>query len=282
MKKSAFSTALCHVRRFRFTVSMASGLFLFLFLAGCSHSGSHTAAPNTIDAQVHATQTAHGLEAWWGKDIVQADVEIIFGGNVAVDGTFIFEAHGPKARYDRKDGVSITFDGNTAWITPPDANANRGRFHVLTWPWFIMAPFKMEGEGIQLSEYETLKSEGKTYFGLKQTFDSGMGDAPEDWYRFLLNPKTHRIESMAYIVTYWASAEEANKKPSIIDYYDYKNIDGTLISTRYEFWLWNDTTYERVGDSPKAVGTVSNVSYPARNDDLFRVPAGALELSLPK
>ena len=91
----------------------------------------------------------------------------------------------------------------------PTASEENARFHVLTWPWFIMAPFKMKGEGITLSDYQTVHLDNKKYHLMKQSFASGMGDAPDDWYRFMINTKTNRIDAMIYIVTYGKDAKEA-------------------------------------------------------------------------
>ncbi|WPJ95814.1 DUF6503 family protein [Coraliomargarita algicola] len=227
-----------------------------------------------------ATQEAHGLRAWWGKEVVVADVEIIFGGNPIVQGTFSFEAHGPRARYDRQDGVSVIFDGNTAWVTPADAAAPKGRFHVLTWPWFIMAPFKMQGDGIHLSDLNSAEVEGKVYDTVLQTFGQDMGDTPDDWYRFYLDPKTQLVDAMAYIVTFGKDVETANQSPSILKYFDYVDADGPMIATRYEFWYWNPEQHTVVGDAPKGVGTVSNIRYTTKQAADFSVPTGARELPL--
>lgn len=256
--------------------------FGVLLLVSCGHfSQSAGTEAEAIRDRVASTQSAHGIEAWWQKELVQADVEIIFQGNLIVDGTFTFEANGPKSRYDRKQGGSIVYDGKTAWMLDSSASEDNARFHVLTWPWFIMAPFKMKGEGITLSDYQTVNLDGKKHYLIKQSFASDMGDAPDDWYRFIIDAKTNQIDAMAYIVTYGTDVEEANKKPSIIQYMDYQDFDGTLISTVYEFWYWDDETFELVGDSPKGVGRVSNVRYIPNSPEAFKVPAGAVELKLP-
>lgn len=233
-----------------------------------------------VEALVDATQEAHGLRAWWGKEVAVADVEIKFGENAVVDGTFTFEAHGPRSRYDRKDGVSIIFDGKTAWVSPADAVAPKGRFHVLTWPWFIMAPFKMKGDGINLSDLQHVEVGGEAYDTVFQTFGADMGDTPDDWYRFYIDPKTKHIDGMSYIVTYGKDLETANEQPSILKYFDYVDVDGVQISTRYTLWLWNAESHSKVGETPKATGVVSNVHFTTIKQADFSVPAGARELTL--
>lgn len=259
----------------RFISALLIGLSATLWLPA-AHALSPVESQDELIAE--KAQAAHGLRAWWGKEVAVADVEIIFGGKVAVDGIFTFEAHGPRARYDRKDGATIIFDGKTAWVSPADAEAPRGRFHVLTWPWFVMAPFKMQGDGIQLSDAQENMVAGKSYSSVLQTFGEDMGDTPDDWYRFYIDPKTHQIDAMSYIVTYGKDAETANEKPSIIKYLDYVVVEGARISTRYELWYWNATEHAYVGDAPKATGSVTNIHFISSAKADFSVPAGAREL----
>ncbi|WP_162026429.1 MULTISPECIES: DUF6503 family protein [unclassified Lentimonas] len=233
-----------------------------------------------VEALVDATQESHGLRAWWGKEVVVADVAIAFGGKTIVDGTFTFEAHGPRARYDRKDGVSILFDGNTAWVSPADSAASKGRFHVLTWPWFMMAPFKMKGDGIHLSDLQSVQVDGQKYETVFQTFGENMGDTPDDWYRFYIDPKTKLVDAMSYIVTYGKDLEKATPTPSIIEYFDYMNVDGVQMSTRYELWHWDAAAHAVVGDAPKGTGVVSNIHFTTLSKVDFSVPPGARELPL--
>ncbi len=247
-----------------------------------SQSPAHALSMIAIDEQgiTEATQSAHNIQSWWGKEVVQADVQILFGGKPVVDGTFTFEAHGPRARYDRKDGARIYFDGNTAWVYPPDAEAPKGRFHVLTWPWFIMAPFKMQGDGINLLEASYRPLNGDRYKTVFQTFGKDLGDTPDDWYRFYINRKSNLVEGMSYIVTYGKGSEEANAQPSIILYKDYTDGDAPRISQTYELWHWDPKSGTTKGNSPRAIGQVSGIQYLAAAAD-FEVPQDARELKMP-
>jgi|GEM_PF-342089 len=235
----------------------------------------------TADSITEDTQEAHNLSTWWTKEIVQADVVIDFGGKRMVDGTFTFEAHGPRARFDRADGVSVIYDGQTAWVTPAEAEAPMGRFHVLTWPWFIMAPFKMQGDGINLTQPNLSPLNGKAHKSLLQTFGDEMGDTPDDWYRFFINLKTDQIDGMSYIVTYGKDTETANEQPSIIRYFDYTEGDAPRIAQRYEFWYWDPESGTTVGDLPKGTGAVTKIAYLSNAEIDFTVPKDARELKLP-
>ncbi len=236
------------------------------------------AAPETIDQWVSATQKQAGIEAWRSKQLVQAEVKIIFGGKTNMDATFTFEANGPRAKMVTKDGKTVVYDGKTAWTTgQPDP---KDRFHVLTWPWFIMAPFKMQGEGITLEELETGDIRGVSYVTIKQTFGQDMGDAPDDWYRFFISPEEKRIAWMQYIVTYGKGGNKGVDHSSVIEYHDFQNFEGIELSTRYTFYLWDDAANQPEAE-PKGTGTVRNLKFLPLNVDEFHPPAGAKEIPLP-
>lgn len=251
---------------------LACGLLLGSVLAGSAEP------PQTIDAWVAAAQDSVGLENWWKKEIVQADIEINFGGKTIVDAEFTFEAHGPRAKMVTRDGVTIIFDGKTALTTgEPDPQM---RFHVLTWPWFVMAPFKMKGEGITLSDLKMQRVRGQEYATIRQTFSSGMGDAPDDWYRFFIEPESKLIEWMQYIVTFGKSVEEANAHPSVIRYADFHKFDGVRLARDYTFYHWN-TTEDQPEAEPKGIGTLKAVRFLKSAGADFTVPEGAREIPMP-
>jgi len=261
-------------------------LLSVLVVAGCGDATpppAETGAPtqDAIAPWVDYSQRAHHLEAWWDTEAVRANVTIKMGGQTAVDGsTFTFEAHGPRARFDRADGASVIFDGTTAWITPASAEDRRGRFHVLTWPWFIMAPFKMQGEGVTLSDFERKDVAAQEYVTFKQTFAGDMGDTPDDWYRYFIDPETGLVHALSYIVTYGRTAAEANERPSIIRYFDVTSGDGPRISQRYEFWYWDEGNAELPVDGQKGTGTVDELSFPPLDPSWFTIPDDARELTL--
>jgi len=116
----------------------------------------------SLEKIVQATKKAHGIDSWDKADSLKADVVVNFGEKTMAEGTFTFQAHGPKARYDMSDGTVVVFDGETAWVTQAEKADPSKRFHVLTWPWFLMSPFKIVGEGINLSDMKPLEIQGRS------------------------------------------------------------------------------------------------------------------------
>ncbi|MGF1452650.1 MAG: hypothetical protein ACFB21_11330 [Opitutales bacterium] len=263
--------------------STAAAVTLLTLMNGCAPGGPRAGPPasDAIEPWVDYAQRAHNIESWWTKDLVSAEVVVDFQGSRIVDGTFIFEAHGPRARYERADGATIIFEGETAYITPADAEDQQGRFHVLTWPWFLMAPFKMQGEGIELSDFARKQVANEEYVTIFQTFAGDMGDTPDDWYRYFIDPESGLVYGMSYIVTYGKSEDEANEQASMIRYFDYIEGDGPIISQRQEYWYWDKANAQLSGDGPKGTSNVTNIEYFQLDESLFEIPENSRELPLP-
>jgi hypothetical protein len=96
--------------------------------------------------------------------------------------------------------------------------------------------------GTKWTEQITDTMNRKDYNIQTLTFDSGTGDAPDDWYVVYSNPETKKIEVAAYIVTVNKTKEEAEKNPHAIKYDNYTNINDIDLATKWSFWNWNKET----------------------------------------
>lgn len=241
-------------------------------------SGSASMAANADDHVPARVAAHHGLEAWWGTEVLAAEVTVAFGGNTVCEGTMYVETNGPRARLDLASGPVAVYDGETCWIRPADAEVRRARFHVLTWAWFAIAPFKVEGDGIHLTDWEEATSGGETYLVSRQTFDAGEGDTPDDWYDLWIDPATGSLQAMGYIVTYGKDLETANAEPHAIGYHDEITVDGVTLPSRWTFHMYARDT--GIGETI-GTGSVSNVRFvPA--GDLFAVDRDAMaEVPMP-
>ena len=257
-------------------------LAICLSLLGASaHLLDAQIASENSDATVATLYDAHGIDAWNQLQCVRCAVTVEFGGNRVIDGVFTFEAHGPRARYDYGDDQSVIFDGKMAYLSPETAVDKNSRFHVLTWPWFIMSPFKVKGEGITLSEVGPRPVNGKTYQSVYQTFGSDMGDSPDDWYRLFVDQEDGLLRWMSYIVTYGKSETEANQSPSIIHYTNYTETK-PRIAQSFELWHWDAGSGTVKGETPKGFGQVQNIEFVQCDDSHFQIPQNSRSLELPK
>lgn len=249
-------------------------IYMIIAAVGCSQ--------NTIEHQmIRPIEKAHNIEAWHDTQALTATIDVNFGGQKMVDGAnFIFETNGPKARMDMKDGTVVIFDGDEAYISPVSANPPGARFHVLTWPWFIVSPYKLRGEAINLSELGHHPLDGRQHRTVKMTFDPGTGDAPDDWYILYRDLDSGRLVAQAYIVSFGKTETEANKEPHAVWYKDYRPVNGMPIPMDWSFWNWDAGKGGIIGD---AIGNakLSNVRFVTPDTDTFEVPADARVLPLP-
>lgn len=278
-----------------------------LWLSGCSEPAADSASPTptvhhdvppenqaeareivaqeempSLETIVQATKKAHGIDRWDQADSLKADVVVNFGGETKAEGTFTFQAHGPKARYDMSDGTVVVFDGETAWVTPAEKADPMKRFHVLTWPWFLMSPFKIEGEGIKLSDMKPHEIQGREYISILQEFEAGTGDTPDDWYRLFISPRNYSLRGMSYIVTYGKDKNLANEQASIVLHEGFTDVDGAEIPSEFEFWYWDHLKGEFDGDAPKGTAVATNIAFVEPEEGFYAKPEGAVEVSLPQ
>jgi len=187
----------------------------------------------------HQIEQAHGLEAWQKKSALQCDLQITFGDKVISQSQLIFTTDGHHVRMDRNDKTILIWDGKEAWITPEKAQEKMARFELLTWSYFIAAPFKLTDPGTHLEPMEQTPLQEKLCHRARLTFDQGIGDAPEDWYIIYQDPDSKRLRAMAYIVTYGMGKEKAEKDPHAIVYKDFVTHKGVTLATHWEFFAWS-------------------------------------------
>ena len=261
--------------KIKINIWIKAGVLLtaFVFLSACQQrTKSHEA--------VKKVEQAHGLSHWWNKQIFKARIAVTFGDQLYVDGLFYIEANGPRVKMVLKDGTVVIHDGKNCWMKSDHPKEHpQVRFGILTWPWFVIAPFKMTGHRTGLSAPESFVSEGITYTRLVQRFTPQAGDSPKDWYALILDEKEKRLAGMGYIVTYSKKIEEAEKEPHGIWYEDYVAVAGVVISTRWRFRHYDK---EKGFHGDLGSGKVTEIDFVDLEEDTFTPPAGALTVPLPE
>ena len=223
---------------------------------------------------------ALSIDVWWTKAAIEADITIELGGATMLDGRMLFELHGQgRSRIELTDGTLMVFDGREAWVSPAASEVPMARFHLLTWSYFLAAPMKLRDPGTHLESLGRMELQGRSYETVKLTFDTGVGDAPDDWYICYVDPATDRLRAMAYIVTYGKPRAEAEKEPHIITYHGERVIDGEVLPLRWHFWHWN----AEQGAHGKMIGRalLRNAQFVDPLPDAFTKPENARNDPLP-
>ncbi|MEM6750511.1 MAG: DUF6503 family protein [Planctomycetota bacterium] len=228
---------------------------------------------------VGKVETAHQTEAYYAAAAWRADLAVEFPGAFELNGRMTFTPSMDKARMDLSDGTTVVWDGADCWVSPPEAANPMMRFHVLTWPYFMALPHKLDDPGTTLEDAgEVVVAPDTPYPAAKLTFGEGVGDAPDDWY-YVLADHAGVVQASVYIVTYAADADEAAKTPSIIHYRDYVPAAGGVpVSRTWVFGYWDA---EQGLTEEKGSAKLINVATVEPGEGFFAKPEGAVAVAAP-
>jgi hypothetical protein len=183
-------------------------------------------------------EEAHQKKAFLTNEAVQFNLQLEFGGTVRMDAKFTLTTNSSQGVIEYKDGSKIIINQNKIYHSATIPNVESVRFDAYTWSYFFLFPYKLSDSGTIWNNYENKEKDHEKYLSEKLTFNSGTGDAPDDWYIVYANKEKALMEKAAYIVTLNGSKEEAEKNPHAIQYTDYKEISGIPIATKWTFWSW--------------------------------------------
>lgn len=164
--------------------------------------------------------------------------------------------------------------GAEAWAVPSaDALPTDARFWSLTPYYFVGMPFVLADPGVRLEAADTLTVEGRTYEQVRVTFEEGTGDAPDDYYYLLVDPETHRVGGVRYVVSYGPFNPDGGHTPETIMLYDgAQTVGGITLQDGFRSFAWAGSG----PGMPKARGTVTDVAFlPETSDDAFAPPPDA-------
>jgi hypothetical protein len=197
-------------------------------------------------------------------------------GRPATDTLQRIDTWSSRAVHQLNDAPDTRFGwtGEAAWVHPPDATLpTNPRFWALTPYYFVGVPFVFADPGVALALDTPETFEGRTFARVRVTFAEGVGDAPDDYYVVLIDPETHRVGGVRYIVTYAGFFPDGGHSPEKLMTYDGSQVvDGiTLPQTFRTFALGDD-------GSPQAIvthSTLSDVSFAPHDPAAFAPPEGA-------
>jgi len=254
-------------------------MMVALLVLGGQAAGE-TPNPSTPAAFIAAIEAAHGRDVFDSKQAIAMDYEGVWGGAKTNKARFVIARDTSRVRAEYDDGTLVVWDGSEAWVSPTNSPLQAARFHILTWPYFLLAPMKLGDPGSHLALLGTKSLQGNEFDAGKLTFDAGIGDAPDDWYLVYRDPRSSRLKAMAYIVTYFASVADAEKEVHAITYDDFLTVEGVTFSTRWRFWNWS--TEKGIHGDPIGEARVSNLRFLTPTPDTFRAPPDARPDPKPK
>ncbi|MEQ8763336.1 MAG: hypothetical protein RL885_05375 [Planctomycetota bacterium] len=224
---------------------------------------------------------AHGEEDLYRQPGVAGRLDVMFDGQKVIAGELFFEPSTGRARIDLDEGGRLVFDGERAWsVGTGQAVYPMTRFHLLTWPYFFSAPWKLSDPGTLMSPIDERPLQGERLPSARMTFVTGTGDTPDDWYVVFADPETNALRALAYIVTYGQPLERANEEPHVATYEEYAQVGGLMVPSSIRFWNWNENA--GVQGAPIGKATFADIEFRSAREGFFDVPESAVEDVLPQ
>jgi len=231
--------------------------------------------------EVWAAVEAHGgLATWLGAGTLEFEFDYAPVGEGVRRHTFErVDLWSSRAVHEEIGGddaqARFGWDGEQAWVAPnAEAFSGNARFWALTPYYFVGMPFVVADPGAKHELLEDAELDGERYRIVKVTYEDGTGDAPDDYYVLYLDPETHRLAALRYVVSYpgfFAPGEHSPEK--IMRYSEYAEVGGLLLAGRLDTSRWDPESGP--GDVVTQI-TVTRVGVgETYAPDLFDMPADA-------
>ncbi|WP_299715885.1 heat-shock protein Hsp90 [uncultured Tenacibaculum sp.] len=240
-------------------------------------SFSTVLAQNTAEQFTSSIEKAHQKESFFAKKYISYAIDIKFGGKDYMKGLITQETGGGKIKIEKPDGTTIIFDGTNVYGKGVPAKAKGGaRFDIFTWSYFLGLPYKLNDSGTIWSDFVPNKWGKEKLNTGKLAFESGTGDAPDDWYVVYKTDK-NTLAGAAYIVSFGKGKEVAEKEPHAIKYNNYTTVQGIPFATNWTFHMWSlkDGYTAQIGEV-----NLSDIKFLEQAN--FSIPEGSEIINAPK
>lgn len=224
-------------------------------------------------------ETAHKKNDFLSKEAVSYTIVVKFGGQDYLDAKFTQSVDGTMIKMEKADGETIIYDGTEVYTNKADGDLGRARFDIFTWSYFFALPYKLNDNGTLWSDFTNKPFYGEEVPTGKLSFESNIGDAPDDWYVAYKNPNNNYLVGAAYIVSYGKGKEKAEEEPHAVKYNNFTEVEGIPFSTDWTYHMWtNETGFgDLIGEAK-----LSNITFSKLNTEVFKKPSGATIVPLNK
>jgi hypothetical protein len=168
----------------------------------------------------------------------------------------------------------IGFNGEDVWLHSKDTTTYKGnpRFYYNLIFYFYAMPFILADDGIIYEDVAPLEFEGKTYPGIKISYESGVGESPEDEYILYYDSETYKMEWLGYTVTYFT--KEKSKEWHFIRYSNWQTVEGLLLPETLTWYNYENNLPTTKRNDLKFTNIKLSKEKP--NSEIFEVPEGAI------
>jgi hypothetical protein len=241
---------------------------------------------------LRAIEAHGGLAAWYRAptssyvwEYANQEADLHFASFMIVDNRTRRAYHdllrsGPYGESETVD-ARFAWDGERAWIAPPDIEQPNPRFWALSGFYFQQIPFVFADPGVNYDALPDDSIDGTPHDMVRITFGDNVGDAPDDSYTLYLDKETGQVDAIRYTVTFGRDVgPDADPSETFFDYQDFVTVNGLTVPTLFEGYAYSKA--EGPGDTRKSRAVADSISYrrsfePARLDP----PDNARFVSLP-
>ena len=213
-----------------------------------------------------ALEAHGGIDNWQGMQTLTYDI-VKEAGNER----HVIDLKTRRVHLSTEDW-KLGFDGTDVWVMPDSAAFGSGNarfYHNLVF-YFFALPYLAADPGVNYEDLGPATVNGNTYDRVLMTFDSGVGDAPDDKYILYFNDQGI-MELINYSVTYFD--KNRADRFNAIAYRDWKPVNGLLLPETMVGYRWQG---DSLGEE-RYVRRFANISLSAQASDptLFAKPDGA-------
>lgn len=210
---------------------------------------------------------AHGgLEKWRNKSTLAFTIPKESGAE-----THTVDLYSRKEKIETSE-FAMGYDGMDFWLAD-EKGSYKGDpvfYHNLMFYFYAM-PFVLADDGINYGETEDLMFEGKSYPGIRISYDQGIGVSHKDEYFLHYDPESFQMAWLGYTVTYRSGEKSENIK--WIRYNDWMKTEGLKLPNSMTWHAYEGRTIKE----PKNPTTFENVvlSDTSKPDTFYSKPDNA-------
>jgi len=163
----------------------------------------------------------------------------------------------------------LGFDGEDVWLKNLDtvSYTSNPKFLYNLMFYFYAMPFVLGDNGINYEDSKPLHFEGKEYPGIKISYDTGVGTSSDDEYIIYYDNDTHRMEWLAYTVTFFS--KEKSKDYHFIKYSEWETLEGLTLPKTLTWYNYEDGQPTTKRKDLHYLNVKLSIEVPS--EDLFRV-----------
>jgi len=166
------------------------------------------------------------------------------------------------------------YDGTAQWVLEKDNKPYKGnaKFYKGLMFYFYAMPFVLGDDGIMYEDIEPLTFEDKTYPGILISYESGVGESPDDQYKIYYDEAKGEMAWLGYTVTF--GKDEKSKDFHFIRYNNWQTVNGLKLPESIDWYKYENSLPTEKRNTVAFTDVL--LSEEAPDSTMFKMPEGAI------